>query len=124
MSDSEFDNVVAEPHPEDERVARVLLDRPAANNTLDLNTLLDLGQAFADADRDPNTQAILLGATDDPFCSGADLRELGDMPFEEGSRWLTAYLETIDVLRETGKPAVAAVGGTCVAGGERAGDGL
>ena len=117
MADSELENVVAEPHPEDERVARVLLDRPAVNNTLNLDTLLDLGQAFADADRDPDTQAILLGATDDPFCSGADLDELTDLAFEEGSRWLTAYLETIDVLRETGKPVVAAVGGTCVAGG-------
>ncbi|MFB6171243.1 MAG: enoyl-CoA hydratase/isomerase family protein [Haloarculaceae archaeon] len=113
----EFDTVVAEPHPEDERVARVLIDRPSANNTLDLATLLDLGQAFTDADRDPDTQAILLGSTADPFCSGAELAELRDMAFEEGSRWLTAYLETIDVLRETGKPVVAAVGGTCVAGG-------
>lgn len=114
---SDFDTIVAEPHPDDERVARVRLDRPEANNTLDLDTLLELGQAFEDADRDPDTQAILLGSTSDPFCSGAELAELAALDFEAGSRWLTAYLEVIDTLRETGKPAVAAVEGTCVAGG-------
>lgn len=111
------DPILAEPHPDDGRVARILLDRPEANNVLDLDLLLALGEAIADADRDEDTQAIILGATGDPFCAGADLAELRSLGFEAGSRWLTAYLEVLDVLRETGKPAIAAVGGTCVAGG-------
>lgn len=112
-----FNTVVAESHPADERVRRILLDRPDANNVLTLELLGDLGQALTQADRDGTVEGILLGATGDTFCAGADLGELRELDFEAGSRWLTAYLEVLDVLRQTGKPAVAAVGGTCVAGG-------
>lgn len=114
---TDYDTIVAEAHPTDDRIARILLDRPAANNTIDLATLQELAEACAAADRDTTVGGILLGSTSDPFCSGADLSELRELDFEDGSRWLTAYLEVIDVLRETGKPAVAAVTGDCVAGG-------
>lgn len=111
-----YETITAEPHADDERIVRVALDSPP-NNVIDRRMLTELREAFEAADRAADVQAILLTAEREPFCSGADLDELVDLDFEAGSRWLTAYLETIDVLRETGKPAVAAVSGTCVAGG-------
>lgn len=114
---SDYRTIIADHHPDDERIWRIELDRPTANNTINLEMLLELRDAFTFADRHSDIAGILLGSSSQPFCAGAELRELSDLDFEAGSRWLTAYLEVIDVLRETGKPAVAAVGGTCVAGG-------
>lgn len=109
--------ITAKTHPEDERIAHVRLDASERNNTIDLEMLLELRDAFEAADRDADVQGILLGNTGDVFCAGADVTELKALGIEDGMRWLTTYFETIDVLRETGKPVVAAVDGTCVAGG-------
>jgi len=114
---AEFETIAVEPHPEDERVTRVRLDTPDRNNTIDLSMLADLHEAFTEADRDRDVRGILLGSTSDPFCAGADVNELRELGFEDGTRWMQLYFDTLDVLRDTGKPVVAAVDGTCVAGG-------
>lgn len=111
-----YETIVAEPHSEDERILRVSLDNPP-HNVIDGRMLSELREAFEAADRAADVQGIVLTAESDTFCSGADVSELAELHFEAGTRWITSYLETIEVLRETGKPAVAAVEGTCVAGG-------
>ena len=108
---------IAVDRADDDRIARVRLDRPDRHNVIDARTLEELTVAVTAADRDDEVRGILLGSTDAPFCSGASLPELKDLPWEEGARWMTAYFETLDLLRETGKPVVAAVEGDCVAGG-------
>jgi enoyl-CoA hydratase/carnithine racemase len=112
-----FDTIEVDDHPDDERIRRIRLDVPERNNTIDLQMLHDLTKAIVDADRSDDVGGIVLGARGDTFCSGAALTELNELSFEEGGRWLTAYFETLDLLRDTGKPVVAAVEGTCVAGG-------
>lgn len=102
--------------PTDDRIRHLRLDNPP-HNVLTEALVLELGEAIDAADRDPAVDAIVLGSVDEPFCAGADLDELASLDVEAGNRWLTAYLETVDRLRETGKPTIAAVEGTCVAGG-------
>jgi enoyl-CoA hydratase/carnithine racemase len=114
---AEYETIDVEPHPDDDRVTRVRLDAPERNNTIDLAMLADLHEAFTAADRDRDVQGVLLGSTSDPFCAGADVSELRELGFEDGTRWMQLYFDTLDVLRDTGKPVVAAVDGTCVAGG-------
>lgn len=117
MDDHEYETLAVGPHPDDARIRRVRLDAPDRNNTIDLAMLADLHEAFTAADRDRDVQGILLGSTSDPFCAGANVDELRDLGFEAGTRWMQLYFDTLDVLRDTGKPVVAAVDGTCVAGG-------
>jgi enoyl-CoA hydratase/carnithine racemase len=114
---AEFETIAVESHPDDDRITRIRLDAPERNNTIDLGMLADLHEAFTAADRDRDVQGILLGSTSDPFCAGANVNELRELGFEDGARWMQLYFDTLDVLRETGKPVVAAVDGTCVAGG-------
>lgn len=101
---------------DDDRILRISLDNPP-HNVIDSTMLSELTASFEAADRSTEIQGMLLTSDEDVFCAGADVDELASLEFEDGTRWLTAYLETIDVLRQTGKPVVAAVGGTCVAGG-------
>jgi len=114
---ADYETIAVEPHPDDDRITRIRLDAPDRNNTIDLSMLADLHEAFTAADRDRDVQGILLGSTSDPFCAGADVGELRELGFEDGTRWMQLYFDTLDVLRDTGKPVVAAVDGTCVAGG-------
>jgi enoyl-CoA hydratase/carnithine racemase len=113
----EYRTITVDRHPDDDRIVRIRLDRPAQNNVITARTLDELTVAITDADRDGEVGGILLGSTEPPFCSGASLEELNDLSWEEGARWMTAYFETLDLLRDTGKPVVAAAEGTCVAGG-------
>ena len=101
----------------DGRITVVRLARPDRNNVIDRTLLAELTAAVETADRAADVDAIVVGCTEPPFCTGASLEELVDLGFEAGARWMTAYFETLDRLRKTGKPVVAAVEGTCVAGG-------
>jgi enoyl-CoA hydratase len=113
----EYETIAVDRQPDDDRIARIRFDRPDRNNVIDSRVLDELTVAITDADRDDEVRGILLGTTEPPFCSGASLAELTELQWEEGARWMTAYFETLDLLRDTGKPVVAAAEGTCVAGG-------
>lgn len=113
----DYETITADRHPDDDRVARVRLACPDSGNLITRRVLDELTDAVVAADRDDAVRGILLGSTAEPFCRGASLGELRDLPWEEGARWLTAYFETLDLLRDTGKPVIAGVEGTCVAGG-------
>lgn len=110
------DHLEVDTDPTDDRISHIRLANPP-HNVLTEAVVLELGEAIDAADRDPDIDAIVLGSVDEPFCAGADLDELASLDVEAGNRWLTAYVETVDRLRETGKPTIAAVEGTCVAGG-------
>lgn len=99
------------------RIAVVRLDAPDRNNVLDMQMILEFGDAVTAADRDGDVQGIVVAASGERFCAGADLNYLRELSFEEGTRFMTAYFESLDLLRDTGKPVVAGVHGICAAGG-------
>jgi enoyl-CoA hydratase/carnithine racemase len=82
-----------------------------------VETILAFTDAITDADRQADVQGIVVSAAGETFCAGADLDYLEDRSFEEGMRFMTAYFEALDILRDTGKPVVAGVQGICAAGG-------
>jgi enoyl-CoA hydratase/carnithine racemase len=112
-----YTSIAVEPDPEDGRITHLRLDAPERNNTIDSRMLREFTDAVVAADRDPEVRGVVLGATGETFCAGASLQELTDLTVEEGARWMTAYLEALELLRDTGKPVVAAVEGVCAAGG-------
>ncbi|WP_123538237.1 enoyl-CoA hydratase/isomerase family protein [Halosimplex salinum] len=111
-----YESITAE-RAEDDRIAIVRLDAPDRNNTIDLQMILEFSEAVVAADRDDDVQGIVVSAAGEMFCAGADLHYLKELTFEDGTRFMTAYFEALDLLRETGKPVVAGVHGTCAAGG-------
>lgn len=112
-----YERLLVEKHPDDDRIRAIKLDNGERNNVLDERMVLELYVAIEDADRDADVDGILLGTNAETFCAGADLSELKEKDFEDGGRFLTGYFEVMDILRQTGKPVVAAVEGNCVAGG-------
>jgi len=101
-------------------VAMVTIDRPQVLNAFDFQTLRELGRAFEDASWDDTiTVVVVTGAGDRAFCTGADLDEQAAMGATSGQywRWMGAFIEMHDRLRNIGKPTIARINGICVGGG-------
>ncbi|MFO7927577.1 MAG: enoyl-CoA hydratase/isomerase family protein [Halobacteriota archaeon] len=117
MADNQYDKVSVE-YSDDRTICYIRIDNEEKNNVLDLEAILDLNEALRTADRDDEVDGIILGSVGDIFCSGADLGEIAGSDLETGTRWLNAYYDNLEVLKDTGKPTIAAVTGPCVAGGQ------
>ena len=115
-------------YEKDGHIATITFNRPQAKNALDPQSIVDWVEAVEDFTRDDNLRvAIVTGAGDDAFCTGADLGQL--IPLMTGARKPEseadqkiianpslapkAALKGIDIY----KPLIAAVNGYCVAGG-------
>ena len=112
-----YERIVVERDSKDSRLLWIKLNYPEKLNVLHLKLLNEFYDALVNADKDDETQAILITGVGKAFSAGADVRELMKGNFEQGLRWLKAYWRVIEVIRETGKPVIAAVKGACVAGG-------
>ncbi len=109
-------------------VAIVTLNRPEARNALNPEMLVRLAAAWRTVRDDPDIRAaIVTGAGDQAFCSGADLGRLiplisgGRAPEDDWDRQVVedreilgaALLRTFDAV----KPVIAAINGHAIAGG-------
>ncbi len=113
----------------DDHVVRITIDRPEARNSLDMEHFAQLRMAWDRfADDDEAWVAVITGVGPD-FCVGADLKTyipqitaLAARMQDEGVAEVDGYRlddGTKAVLRNVKlyKPIIAAVNGTCVAGG-------
>jgi enoyl-CoA hydratase/carnithine racemase len=104
----------------DAGVATVTIDRPEVLNALDFPTMRELARAFEQASWDDSVSVVVVtGAGDRAFCTGADLDEQARMGATSGQywRWMGAFIEMHDRLRQIGKPTIARINGICVGGG-------
>lgn len=100
--------------------ARVTINRPAVLNALSFATLRELSRAFEDASWDDGIAVLILtGAGDRAFCTGADLDEQTAFirrPHDYW-KWMGAFIDAQDRLRNLGKPTIARLNGMAVGGG-------
>ncbi|MFI9275466.1 enoyl-CoA hydratase family protein [Kitasatospora sp. NPDC052896] len=95
-------------------VTTLELDSPHNRNALSTRLMAELTQGLADAAKDPDVRAVVLGHTGKVFCAGADLSEAtGDDP-TVGPRGLVDLQLAIV---ECPKPVIAYVNGHVRAGG-------
>jgi enoyl-CoA hydratase/carnithine racemase len=102
-------------------VATVAVDRQDVLNAFDFQTLRELARAFEDASWDESVAVVVVtGAGDRAFCTGADLDEQATFGATSGQywRWMGAFIEMHDRLRNIGKPTIARINGVCVGGGQ------
>lgn len=101
--------------------ATITINRPDVLNCFDLTTLKELGQAFLDASADDAIAVVVItGAGDKAFCTGADLKEQEEHILKKPNnyyKWMYAFIEMHDRLRNIGKPTIARLNGMVVGGG-------
>lgn len=100
-------------------VLYVTINRPHKRNALNRATLDMLRGVFSEAARDPRLHAVVLtGAGDRSFAAGGDLREFDALRSEADARALFDHAAaTLDAIRATPVPVIAALNGTALGGG-------
>lgn len=92
-------------------MARITLDRPEKKNAITAEMYVQLAEALAAADADPQVRAILLSGSRDCFTAGNDLADFLQRPPSGAGSPTWRFLET---LPSVAKPIVAAVAGPAV----------
>jgi crotonobetainyl-CoA hydratase len=99
------------------KVMIVTINRPEARNAVNAAVSVAVGDAMAQAQRDPDVRVVVItGSGDKSFCAGADLKALAkgeNLMHPEHPKWgFAGYVRHfID------KPTIAAVNGTALGGG-------
>lgn len=95
----------------------ITIDRPEVLNAIDAEASELLGEAFHQANHEPDVWAVVLtGAGNRSFCAGADLKAIavGELPYSQTHpEWGFAGVVTHPV----DKPVIAAVNGLALGGG-------
>ncbi len=100
--------------------ATVTINRPEVYNCFNFQTLSEMARAFLDASWDDEVGVLVLtGAGDKAFCTGADLDEQEKFLARPHDywKWMGAFIDAHDRLRNIGKPTIARVNGMAVGGG-------
>jgi enoyl-CoA hydratase/carnithine racemase len=98
----------------------LVMNNPAARNAITAGLHASLPAALAEAQSDPRIGAIVLTGADGFFCSGGDLRVLGerrDMAPAQRRERLEGLHDLIRAIRDCGKPVIAAVEGGAAGAG-------
>ncbi len=103
------------------RVATVAINRPDSHNALNFDTVRELHRVFEDVTWDDGVAVMVLtGAGEKAFCTGADIKEWHAWFLDHPGdfyKWMGAFIEMHDRLRNIGKPTVARLNGIVVGGG-------
>ena len=101
--------------------ATVTINRAHALNALDFPTLRELAAAFEDVSWDDAIRVMVLTGTGErAFCTGADLKEQERECLDKPNaywKWMGAFIDVHERLRNIGKPTVARLNGIVVGGG-------
>jgi enoyl-CoA hydratase len=99
-----------------DHIGIITIDRPDAMNSLTMDMLTGIEEAFEEFNKDPEAWVgIFTAAGDKAFCSGLDLKEAA--PLLTGGDTLGFDDTTKRQFSDVFKPIICAVNGFCIAGG-------
>jgi methylglutaconyl-CoA hydratase len=96
----------------------ITVNRPEKRNALNADVIGGIAKGYRDAHDDKDIRVIVLtGAGEKAFCAGADLQHTGAAFAMDFSRPNVDYADLLRLSQSATKPAIARVGGVCMAGG-------
>ena len=105
-------------HVDSDGIAVITMNRPERHNALDAEHYEALSAAWIRVRDDAAVRcAVITGAGEKSFSSGADLKDFIGRPRETQELWLTQKSQLLNRGLEVWKPVIAAVNGYCLAGG-------
>ncbi|MFM2136735.1 MAG: hypothetical protein RL021_2135 [Bacteroidota bacterium] len=101
-----------------DHVLTVTVNRPDKLNALNHETIQEIGDAVAAAEKDPSVAAIIItGAGPKSFVAGADIAEFSNYSVEEGKKLSADGHKVFKRIEDCSKPVIAAVNGFALGGG-------
>ena len=102
----------------DEGIALITINRPERMNAMDAEHYQALSQAWCRVRDDASIRvAIVTGAGERAFTTGADIKSFLTAPTDLSEMWLTQRDPLLNRGLEVWKPVIAAVNGYCIGGG-------
>lgn len=102
----------------DDGVALITMNRPHRLNAMDAETYRALSESWIRVRDDADIRAaVITGAGDRAFTTGADLKSFVTDPQDLSAFWLTQQGQLLNRGLEVWKPVIAAVNGYCLGGG-------
>jgi len=96
----------------------ITINRPDKRNALNGDVISGIAKGYREAHDDRDVRVIVLtGTGDKAFCAGADLQNSGAAFARDFSMPNSDYADLLRQAQNATKPAIARVGGTCMAGG-------
>ena len=96
----------------------ITINRPEKRNAINADVVAGIASGYRDAQDDPDVRVIVLtGAGDRAFCAGADLQYNGAAFAFDFAKPNVEYADLLRLSQNATKPAIARVGGVCMAGG-------
>ncbi len=96
----------------------ITINRPDKRNALNGEVIAGIAKGYRLAHDDEAVRVIVVtGAGDKAFCAGADLQNAGAAFAFDFSRPNVDYADLLRLSQNATKPAIARVGGVCMAGG-------
>lgn len=113
----EYQNIYTE-YPS-KGLLRIIVNRPSKLNALNRETILELHDAFKEAQEDEEVKVIILtGSGEKAFVAGADISEFSDFSPEEGEELASEGQRLLfDYVANFPKPVIAAINGFALGGG-------
>jgi methylglutaconyl-CoA hydratase len=96
----------------------ITINRPDKRNAINGDVIAGIAKGYRDAHDDGEVRVIVLtGAGDKAFCAGADLQNTGGAFARDFAKPNVDYADLLRLSQNATKPAIARVGGACMAGG-------
>src|SRR3954453_13227336 len=96
----------------------ITINRPDKRNAINADVVAGIARGYRDAHDDADVRVIVLtGAGDKAFCAGADLQHTSAAFAADFSKPNADYADLLRLAQNATKPAIARVGGVCMAGG-------
>ncbi|THD51281.1 MAG: enoyl-CoA hydratase/isomerase family protein, partial [Bradyrhizobium sp.] len=96
----------------------ITINRPEKRNAINGEVIAGIALGYRTAHDDKDVRVIVLtGAGDKAFCAGADLQNTGGAFARDFAKPNVDYADLLRLSQNATKPAIARVGGVCMAGG-------
>src|SRR5947199_983674 len=100
------------------KIAYVTIDRPKVLNALNMATMQELHQVFAELKDDNEIRVVILtGSGEKAFVAGADINELAKNDPVQAKAYTHRGQAVLDLIENLGKPVIACINGFALGGG-------